>query len=288
MTTASAARHPGFFQGLPRQPWFELAVRIGYVVRGLLYGLMGLFALGFALGYPIDPADQRGVMYAFVHQRWGFVLLLMAIVTLAAYSVWGFVRAIYDPFKRGDDTPGVAARIGFAWSGLNYAGLVIFATGFLLGLSRSNDRNWIPDMINAILSRPFGGVVISVAGAIGVIAGLAQFVDAYKATFRKDLKRNQMNEPERVTADVLGRIGMLARGVIFTMLGNFILQAGLHHDPSRSGGIGVAFADIAEQPLGHILLATVAGGFIALGLHSCANARWIRMPEPYSRKRRRR
>ena len=36
---------------------------------------------------------------------------------------------------------------------------------------------------------------------------------------------------------------------------------------------------VAHEPLGHVLLAVVALGFVALGLHSWANARWVRMPK---------
>ena len=72
---------------------------------------------------------------------------------------------------------------------------------------------------------------------------------------------------------------MFSRGVIFTMLGGFVLQAGLHHDQSRAHGMGAAFAVLAGTPLGHPLFAIVALGFVALGLHSFANALWVRMPK---------
>jgi hypothetical protein len=99
----------------------------------------------------------------------------------------------------------------------------------------------------------------------------------YKAGFKKDLKRNQMNRATRTTVDSLGRFGIFSRGVIFTMLGFFILSAGLHHDAADAQGIGEAFQVIARQPMGHLSLAAVGAGFIALGLHSLANARWVRI-----------
>ncbi len=89
-----------------------------------------------------------------------------------------------------------------------------------------------------------------------------------------------MNRAERVTADAFGRFGMVARSVVFTKLGYFVLQAGLHHDPSRAGSTGDAFLAIVKAPLGHLSLAVVALGFVALGMHSFANARWVRMPSP--------
>jgi len=48
-------------------------------------------------------------------------------------------------------------------------------------------------------------------------------------------------------------------------------------DPSRVHGYGGAFVFLLVQPFGRVLLAAVALGFIALGLHSFACARWIRL-----------
>ncbi|MFZ2034874.1 MAG: DUF1206 domain-containing protein, partial [Candidatus Dormiibacterota bacterium] len=127
---------------------------------------------------------------------------------------------------------------------------------------------------------PAGNVIVIIAGVIGIFGGLGQFLDAYKAGFRKDLKRNQMTRAERVTVDGLGRFGMVARGVIFGIVGIFVLVAGLHHDAGDAHSFGPAFAAVAREPLGHVLLALVALGFVALGLHSWANARWVRMPHP--------
>jgi hypothetical protein len=127
------------------------------------------------------------------------------------------------------------------------------------------------------MSHPTGWIVTSIAGAIGVAGGLAQFVDACLATFKNDLRRNRMNRAERTATDTLGRFGMFSRGVIFTMLGAFVLQAGLRHDSSRARGMGAAFQSIATTPVGHLSLGMVALGFVALGLHSFANARWVRM-----------
>ena len=33
----------------------------------------------------------------------GKVLLFAVVIGLGAYSIWGFVRAVFDPLQRGDD-----------------------------------------------------------------------------------------------------------------------------------------------------------------------------------------
>jgi Domain of Unknown Function (DUF1206) len=259
-------------------PWAERTARLGYVVRGFIYGTMGVLALGLAIGRGSDTTDQRGALALLGANPLTRIFLLVVVTSLLAYSGWGFIRAIYDPLHRGDDPAGIASRIGFAWSGLNYAALAIFGAGLLLGASNGHGGDSVQQIVAWALRLPAGGVIVIAAGVIGIIGGLNQFVDAYKAGFRKDLKRNTMTWWQRITVDSFGRFGMVARGVIFTVVGIFILEAGLHHTAGDAHSFGPAFEAVAREPLGHVLLAIVALGFVALGLHSWANARWVRMP----------
>jgi hypothetical protein len=116
-----------------------------------------------------------------------------------------------------------------------------------------------------------------IIGLIAIGVGFGQFLEAYRATFKEDLKGAEMTEAERVNAVRLGRFGMFARGVTFVVLGWFVVQAGIHHDPAQAQGFGGAFAFLLAQPFGRVILGVVALGFVALGLHSFACARWIRL-----------
>lgn len=260
-------------------PWVERAARLGYVVRGLIYGTMGVLALGLAFGVDSGSTDQRGAVAPLGESGAGKLFLLVVVVSLLAYAGWGLIRAVYDPLHRGDDPAGLMSRLGFAWSGLNYGALAVFAAGLLVGASKPNSGDSVQKIVAWALQLPAGGVIVTVAGIIAILGGFGQFWDAYKAGFRKDLKRNQMTRAQRITVDSLGRYGMIARGVIFGTVGIFVLVAGLHRDARDAHSFGPAFAAVAREPLGHVLLVIVALGFIALGLHSWANARWVRMPD---------
>ena len=256
--------------------WVERTARLGYVIRGLLYGSMGGLAVGLAVGGTAQPKDMKGLLFVVAASPFRTLILAIVAVGLGSYALWGLIRAVYDPLDRGDDATGIAARLGFAWSGLNYAALTVVALGFLVGHPDSN-TNPVQKGVSVMLSAPAGRVVTVVAGLIGIAAGIGQFADSVSATFRKDLKRNQMSRGERVIVDWLGRMGMFARGVIFTMLGWYVVVAALSRDASQAEGIGNAFVTIAGAPFGRVALVLVALGFVALGLHSLACARWIRM-----------
>ena len=258
-------------------PFLALLERLGYVVRGALYAVMGLLALGVALGIVGgQTTDLSGSLVFLTSNPFGKLMLVVVIVGLAAYSLWGFIRAIYDPLHRGKGASGYAARLGFVSSAVSYAAIVFLAIQLLAG-SSGGAGNSTQKTVAAILVHPGGGWLTVIIGVVAIVIGLGQFLEAYRATFKEDLKGAEMTNSERVNTIRLGRFGMFARGVTFVVLGWFVVQAGIHHDPAQAQGFGGAFAFLLAQPFGRVLLGVVALGFVALGLHSFACARWIRL-----------
>ena len=84
-------------------PALELLERAGYVIRGVLYAAMGTFALGLALGLGGTATDQSGSLRILTGGPAGNVMLFAVVIGLGAYSIWGFVRAVFDPLHRGHD-----------------------------------------------------------------------------------------------------------------------------------------------------------------------------------------
>jgi fumarate reductase subunit D len=258
-------------------PLLALLERLGYVVRGALYAVMGLLALGLTLGIGGgESTDLSGSLVFLISNPFGKLVLIAAVIGLGAYSLWGFTRAIYDPLHRGRGAGGYMARLGFVSSAVSYAAIVFFALRILLG-SGGAAGDGTQKSIAEILTHPGGGPLTIVIGLIAILVGLGQFLEAYRATFQEDLKGAEMTASERNAAIGLGRFGMFARGVIFLVIGWFLVQAGIHHDPSQVQGFGSAFLFLLGQPFGRFLLGIVALGFVALGLHSFACARWIRL-----------
>ena len=258
-------------------PVLRLLERLGYATRGALYTVMGMLALGIALSVGGGQAtDLTGSLLFLISNPYGKAVLVVMAIGLAAYSLWGFIRAVYDPLHRGRDASGYMARLGFVTSALSYAAIVILALQILAGSGGASGDS-TQKTITSILTHPGGGPLTVVIGLIAIGVGLGQFLEAYRATFKNDLKSAEMSEQERSNVITLGRFGMFARGVTFLVIGWFVVQAGLHHDPAQVQGFGGAFVFLLGQPYGRVLLGIVALGFVALGLHSFACARWIRL-----------
>lgn len=258
-------------------PLLELLERMGYLVRGALYAVMGLLALGIALRVGVgQTTDLSGSLAFLVTNPFGKLMLVVAAVGLTAYSLWGFTRAIYDPLRRGTNAGGYAARLGFVSSAVSYAAIVIFALQVLLGSGGASGDS-TRSTIASILTHPGGGPLTIIIGLVAIVVGLGQFLEAYRATFKEDLKRAEMSASARDTMIALGRFGMFARGVVILVIGWFLVQAGMHHDAGQVQGFGGALVFLLGQPFGRVVLGFVALGFVALGLHSFACARWIRL-----------
>lgn len=261
-----------------RQPASRSLARAGYVLRAFLYAYMGYVALRIAISGAVRSADQQASLVAIAGFPLGRFLLVGAVVLLFAYALWGFMRAIYDPLDRGDDVKGIATRVAFAFSGLAYVALAFFAIGLLSHGASGNHPDEVTQLAGRVLGAPAGIVIAVLAGLVAIAAGLGQFVEAYRATFQRDLKRRQMSRREKQVTRVLGQFGFVSRGLVFVLMGWFIVLAAIEHNAHEARGFSGVFAYLLVQSYGRPLLGVLGLGFIALGLHSLALARYIRLP----------
>jgi len=264
---------------IPRSPWVEGLARAGYVVRGLLYAVVGFVALQVALGSASADkvSDKRGAIELIGAQPFGKFLLVLVVVGLIGYSLWGFVRAIFDPLKRGTDPKGLAQRVGYLVSAFAYGALVLPTIAFIMGTGQGGNSQSSQDMTAKLLSLPFGQGLAVIVGLISMIGGLGQIWLGITAGFKKDLKREEMSPAEFTWAVRVGRFGSIARGIIFAMLGFFVVEAALRYDPKQAQGYDGALRTIAHQPYGPWLLAIVALGLISFGIYSALCARWMKI-----------
>ena len=116
-------------------------------------------------------------------------------------------------------------------------------------------------------------MVVCVGIAVTCV-GLRELYQAYKARFLKYLELDEMGERARTWTERWGRLGTAARGIVFGVVGTFLIRAALEYDPREARGLGGALQTLAEQPLGPWLLGIVAVGLIAYGLFMLSVARY--------------
>ena len=87
----------------------------------------------------------------------------------------------------------------------------------------------------------------------------------------------EMGPDEERWVTWLGRAGYIARGIVFGLIGLFLIGAALHRDAGEARGLDGALVALAQQPVGPWLLGAVAIGLVAYGLFMFAEARYRRM-----------
>jgi Domain of Unknown Function (DUF1206) len=255
------------------RPWLERLARLGYATEGAMYALIGLLAAGVAFGMGGHATGQRGALEIVVRSPFGSVLVGLIALGFLGYALWRIVQAITDPDGEGTDPKALGKRAGYGVSAFVYAGLAFGAVGLILG-SASQGNGTPGDWTALLLSWPLGQALAVCVGLAVVGLGLRELYQAYRARFLNYLELDEMGERVRKWTERWGRFGVAARGLVFGVIGTFLIRAALEHDPQEARGLGGALQTLARQPLGPWLLGVVALGLVAYGLFMLSVARY--------------
>jgi len=260
------------------RPWVDKLARLGYATKGLVYTIIGVIAALAALRGGGETADSRGALEEIVRQPYGRVMLIVVAAGLACYALWRLTQAVMDTEDKGSEWKGLAVRAGYACIGFVYFGLGYSAVSLVLGgdagdSSDEKSRYWTA----TFMVLPFGRLLIGLAGLGFIGFGLWQCYKAYKRKFRKKMTRIEMGEGADKLITRVGQFGFAARGVVFGVVGVFLIQAALRARAHEARGLGGALHALEEQPAGPWVLGVVALGLVAYGLLMFALALYRRI-----------
>lgn len=258
-------------------PVMEALTRFGYGVRGLIYITMGLLAVQVALGKGGALASPQGAIAAIGKQPAGMFFLWVVLLGLVSYTLWGVVRAVFDPLQKGNDLKGLLERGGFLVSAFGYAIMIWPTYGYITGASQTASGSQTQKFIAAIMAMPWGRWVIGILGLAILAGGLYQIYLGLSAGFDRQFHTYALTAKEKKLTTDVGRFGTSARGVVLALMGVLISLAAYQHNPSQPVGMDTALATLMHQPYGIWLLAIVAVGLIAFGFYSMLSAVWLRL-----------
>jgi hypothetical protein len=75
-------------------------------------------------------------------------------------------------------------------------------------------------------------------------------------------------------------MGFAARGVVFLLIGGFLILAAVHSSSSDVHGLGGALQALEQQPYGWVLLSLTALGLFAFGVFGLIQARYRHIDAP--------
>lgn len=253
----------------------ERLARFGYGARGIVYGIVGALALLAAIGQGGRLGGSRDALHVLLAGPFGAILVGLAAVGLFGFALWRAVAGVTDADGRGTSAKGLAVRGAHLVSGAIYLGLALTAASLAVGIGRggSGAQDWTA----WLLAQPFGPWLVGSIG-LGIVAGgLGFLAKAWRGTVTDRLALDARTER---WVGPLGRFGYGARGIVFLIIGGFVVTAAWHQASSEVRGLAGALATLRAQPYGWILLAVVAAGHFAFGAFGLIQARFRRIDAP--------
>jgi len=259
--------------------WVTWLARLGYAAKGVVYLIIGGLAAKLAIGQGGATTDQRGALQTIYEQPFGKFLLAVVAIGLLGFALWSFIQAIYDTEGKGRDAKGIIARIGYAAVGVAYAALAFGAYQLVAGTGNvgQSSTTSTQDWTTTLLKLPAGVALVVIVGLVVLGVALYLFAKAYTAKFQRRLNLAGVSAQLRKFVIFLGRFGYGALGVVFTIVGFFLIVAAIQFNPQKAKGLDTALRELLRLPFGPLLLGIVALGLIAYGVYSFAEARYRRV-----------
>lgn len=160
-------------------------------------------------------------------------------------------------------------------SAVLYSALLVATVRALQGSSIGGDGT--QQGTARVMDAPFGRALVAVVGVAVLAYGVYELYDGYKAKFTRKLQLDGVAARQSKTVRNVSRFGIIARGLVWVLMGVFFVRSAIDYDPSESKGMGGALASLAEQPFGTILLAIVAAGLVAYAAYCFIEARYRRL-----------
>lgn len=251
--------------------------RTGFVAKGTVYAITGVLTFMAAFNMGGQKTGRIQVLEFLDKQTFGNVLLILMGIGLACYATWRFIQSVKDPEHIGDDTKGKAKRTAFFISGVIYLGLAVLAVMRVIGSGSGSSGSSGAAQKSSFLASETGLILIGIAGAGIVIAGIFQFVKAYRNDYTKKFDLSSLSEEKkRKSIKNTAKFGLSARGVIFLIIGYFALKASFSSDPSKIKTTTEAFSFIQESSYGAWLMGLVAAGLVAYAIYMFLMAKYRR------------
>ena len=241
--------------------------RWGLVAKGSLYVLIGAIAFQVSVLDQGRLEDRSGALAALADEWYGKLLVAALAVGLAGYAFWRFAEAILGHPLEGGERESIPRRLGLAARGAWYLGLCGLAVTVLAGAHESGGSREEDRLTARVMKWPAGRWIVAAVG-FGILgAGVFNIWRGVTGRFRKNLKLRKMGKLEDRAFTIIGGIGHAARGVVFGLIGFFLVRAAYQYDPNEAVGLDGALGKVLQQDYGDTLLALVAAGLVAYGLY---------------------
>ena len=253
-----------------RSDTVEWLARLGLFARGVIWLTVGILAAQVALGSD-KRADKNGALGAIKDKPFGEVLLVVLAVGFVGYAAWRLLEGSVGHRNERDDRKRWAKRSASLFRGCIYLFLAGSTAKFLV--SGGGDDKTQP-LTARVMSHTGGRTLVLLVGAGLIVGGLGMAYRGFRQKFEDLVKLGDMPDVLQTVTRVVGTFGLVARGLVFALVGWFLVDAAIHFEPDNAKGLDASLKTLAHHAYGRVALFAGAVGLLAFSSWSFIEARY--------------
>jgi uncharacterized membrane protein len=251
------------------------ATRAGLIAYGVVHVLIGWLSLQLAFGGSGGTADSQGALRTLAGTPIGRPLLWIIALGFVALVIWQLAEAAVGHEDEDDEKKRTAKRVRSVGKAVVYGAIGVSAAKIAAGGGSSGDGS--KETFTAkLLDLPLGAVLVAAVGLAIIATGAGLAYIGVTEKFRKQLEAGATGGTVGTAIVTVGKIGHVAKGVAFAILGVLFILAAVEHDAKQSGGLDDALKTLLDQPYGKILLPIVGLGIACFGVYCFARAKHLK------------
>lgn len=254
--------------------------KVGLFAKGIVYCLIGLLAFMSAFhigGQSASKSDKSGLVQYLLQQPLGKIALIIISAGLLCYSIWRFMQTFLDTEHKGKEPKGLGKRFSYFFSGVAYLSVSFIAIKAVLENSANSNGKSRADMVQSLLEKPWGVWVLIAQALVLSGIGIYQVWYGFSEKYKKHVDAQELDQKTSYSLLKAGKIGYIARGIVWLLIAFLLFKAITHHNASEAGDTGTAFSFVQNNPYGTYLLAILAIGLICYGVMNFIRAAFERV-----------
>lgn len=247
-------------------------VLVGWAAKGVVYLALAWLVLQLAGGGASQETSTTGAL-ALVEERSGSSLVLVVLGLGLLLYAGGRVLEV-TTLASGDID--AKDRVEAAVMAVVYLALALsaFAVAGRSGGGGGGGGQQEQQGAAVLLDLPLGRLLVGVLGLGGMALGAYTAWKGVGKDFLPTLRTGAMSPTVRTWSVRIGVAAYVTKGVIFALVGFFLLRAAVTYDANRAVGLDGALHQVAEAAWGKAVLAAVSIGLLAYGLFCGLQARY--------------
>jgi hypothetical protein len=251
----------------------EWLARLGLGARGVIWLTVGFLAAQVALGSQ-KRADKNGALEGIKTKPFGEVLLVVLVLGFLGYTAWQLLEGSVGHRDQDDDRKRWVKRLVSLFRGGVYVFLAGSTAKFVVS-SAGNDKT--KPLTARVMSHSGGRTLVFLIGAGLVIGGLVMAFHGLRQKFEDVVDTGKMPDGVQAVSRIVGTVGLVSRGLVFALVGWFLVDAAVRFDPSDAKGLDASLKTLAHQPYGRVALFVGALGLLAFAAWSFVEATYRKL-----------